>query len=162
MNKKGVFLTTFEYIKMGFYTFIIIFYFFGIYMLVNYAVNREVDIGNIASEVYASRLLYSDSCLAFNDGIRTYVGVIDAKKFDNSRIDSCFTKKDFAAKISLTYNNQKKEVFNNEDSFVINNRLCFSNKYECRAYSQKYVAVAENGATMPGIIDMSVVYHVSE
>ena len=161
MNKRGkVFLTTQEFIEMGFWTFLIIFYFFLIYVLVNTAVAREVDIGNIVNEIYADRLIYASSCTAFNDTLRSYIGVIDAAKVNSERLGACLSKTYFSARLTVAYNNKKLEAYNNKDVYLLNSRLCFDEKYKCGVASPlRYVAVFDNGTVYPGAINMSVVYH---
>src|SRR3989338_6149155 len=100
MNKLGkVYLTTAESIKVGAMTFLIILYFFVIASIVSSGINREVQIGKMSNEIYANRLILSESCLGYNDGIRPHLGAIDAEKLTSERLDSCLKNSRFSAKL---------------------------------------------------------------
>ncbi len=163
MNKSGqVFLTTFELVKAGAVSFLAILLFFFVLSIINSATSREVNIGPLVNEIYASRLLLASTCLGYDDGTRTQLGVIDSDKFTPERLDQCLNKKAFSAKLTLTYQNKTIEAFNNKDAYIIDSRLCFSEKYACGISSpSRYIAVFDNGVIHQGIINMSVVYHAA-
>lgn len=160
MNKSGkISLTMFDTVKIAVYTFGITMIFFTTYSILHTAVNTEVDLKELPNEIYANRLLYAGSCLAFSD-IKTYVGVIDPKKIETTRLTNCLKNQRFSAKITLSYNGKQMEGYNNKDAYLLESKLCFSDRYRCGVESPKrYVAVADNGTLYPGTMEISTVYN---
>ena len=160
MNKLGkVYLTTAESIKVGAMTFLIILYFFVIASIVSSGINREVQIGKMSNEIYASRLILSESCLGYNDGARSHIGIIDAEKLTPERLDSCLKNSRFSAKLDVAYNSLNVAVYSNKVSYLVNSKLCFSDRYKCGILSPKrFIAVYDKGTIYQGVLDISVVF----
>lgn len=160
MNKLGkVYLTTAESIKIGAMTFLIILYFFVLASIVGSGINREVHVGKMSNEIYANRLILSESCLGYNDGVRSHLGIIDSEKLTSERLDSCLKNSRFSAKLDLNYNSNNVVAYNNKVSYLVNSKLCFSGRYKCGILSpKKFIAVYDKGTVYQGILDISAVF----
>ncbi len=160
MNKSGkVYLTTAESIKVGAMTFLIILYFFFLASIISSGINREVHVGKISNEIYVSRLVLSESCIGYNDGIRSHLGIIDIEKLTSERLDICLKNDRFAAKLNITYNSNSIVAYNNKVSYLVNSKLCFSNRYKCGTLSpKKFIAVHDKGTVYPGVLESGVVF----
>lgn len=89
MKKRGAYKLTKETYMMFPRYFIIILIVVVVAMILTVYVTREVKLYNLDSYLLDQRVIYSEHCLAYNDGVRTYPGIIDSTKFTDSRISNC-------------------------------------------------------------------------
>ncbi len=157
MNKKGVSYDIVRQIPIIFMIFLVA---IAIYFGVNAYTSRKVDIKNLDSYVINNRLLFSDDCLAYNDEIKVYPGIIDLKKFNEQNLDNCMQYKEglgYLVNLSDVNGNVIKTVeMNNEDlakkipfcSIKVKNFKCDFNRY--------YVLYYDN-EIKEGILNIAVV-----
>lgn len=103
MNKKAQLNVT-EW--MIYLSFIFITAIFMLVVTVNY-LNEQIDTTSLEKFILAKKLLNSDSCLAYNDGVRIHQGIIDLEKVNDNRLSNCYTKKDFGYYIKIKDSNNK-------------------------------------------------------
>jgi hypothetical protein len=81
------------------------------FLLINFYVVNRVDTKRLQSEVTSSRIMYSNTIM-YEENYRTYVGIVDIKKFNDDNIDEKINypiKRHVAAKL---------EIINNIDGLV--------------------------------------------
>ncbi|MGV8172511.1 MAG: hypothetical protein ACP5OA_07515 [Candidatus Woesearchaeota archaeon] len=78
------------------------------FLLVNFYVINKIDTNRIQAEVTANRIMYSDAFM-YQENLRTYIGIVDAKKFNDDRINS---KINYPIKRHAT---AKLELYDNDD-----------------------------------------------
>lgn len=76
----------------------------GVRYIATAGISKELETGNAEQNLIIDRLVYSKDCLAYDDGLRTYPGIIDLAKLFEERIGNCLKKEGLA--IKLTLNNQ--------------------------------------------------------
>mgnify|MGYP001587094404 CR=1 FL=1 len=97
MNKKAQLNFT-EW--MIYISFVIVAAIFMVVVVVNF-LDEKIDTTNIETFVLTKKLLNSESCLAYNDGLRLHQGIIDLAKVNSTRLVNCYTKKDFGYFIKI-------------------------------------------------------------
>jgi hypothetical protein len=97
MNKKGVF----DIVEIMVYLVFVIIVSLFIYTVAFRFLNEEINTINLETFLLKKSLIGSESCLAYNDGIRLYQNVIDLNKFDFTRIQNCLTKQNLGYRITL-------------------------------------------------------------
>jgi len=103
MNKKAIF----NPVEIMIYIVaVIIVALFIAFATFNY-LNEKIDTTNLETFLLTKKLVYSDSCLAYSDSTKTYIGIIDLEKLNNERLNNCFTKNNFGYKVSLYDINNK-------------------------------------------------------
>lgn len=103
MNKKA----TLNILELGIYFVFITIVAIFIYIVAIKYLNEDMDTTQVETLILAKRLTYSDSCLAYNDGTRTYQGTIDIQKLNFNRLSSCFTKSTMGYVVNITDLNGK-------------------------------------------------------
>ncbi|MBS3095679.1 hypothetical protein J4231_03290 [Candidatus Woesearchaeota archaeon] len=140
-------------------TFIVV----PVVFLVGYAVNehdrRDININKIEGKIILNRLFYSEDCFAYNDGVRTYVGTIDLKKFNDERIGKCLDG-DYDIKAELT--DLGKAAYNRKENYERNVVFCkFENKFYCHE-EEDYVLVNDDGVLKNDKLRTSLVLQLSK
>ncbi len=113
---------------------------------INGAVNQEIRVEGMETDLLAKRIIYSSECFAYSDEVRSYPGVVDLEKVSNDRLAACLGKKYFVRAIV-----GDKKAFNyNEDSFKEIRSFCsFKNLYYCNNFLY-YVALKKDGKDVGG------------
>lgn len=97
MNKKGIF----DILEIGIYMFFVIAVSIFIFLVAFKYLNEKIDTSNLEINLLTKRLIYSDSCLAYRDEVRTYQGVVDLSKLSFNRLNSCFSKETTGYSINI-------------------------------------------------------------
>lgn len=159
MNKKGAI----EAKEMGKWIAFIIFMIFCVflfYLVTTRMIRIVADTSNEAIDIYTLKFVKDSDCLAFNlYGIKI-VGVIDVKKFNSGLLTNCLNRKGFSSKLVLKYANESLIAFNNEESYQLDNRLCFSSKYKCVS-KEFYIIVNDKDKIFNASLNISGVLNVS-
>jgi hypothetical protein len=76
------------------------------FLLVNFYIVNRIDTTRLQSEVTADRIMYSNT-LMYEENSRTYIGIVDIKKFNDATIDAKINypvKRHATAKLELVNN----------------------------------------------------------
>ena len=71
--------------------------------------NTEYKTHSFEAKLLTKSLISSENCLAYNDKIKTYNGVIDLEKFSNERLKNCFSNPRLAYTLRL-FDLEKNEI----------------------------------------------------
>lgn len=159
MDKKGDF-TIQQLIQWTGYLLVFLVFFAAFYWIYSSAVRKEIDTSDITNDVYMMKFLSDSDCLAYDENGMVKTGVIDANKFSSDILDSCLKREGFSAKLILRYGNASMTIFNNEDDYGLDSRLCFSPKYKCES-REFYVAINDDNKLYNGMINVSVVLNAA-
>ncbi|MEK6826475.1 MAG: hypothetical protein AABX90_02510 [Nanoarchaeota archaeon] len=142
MNKKAAFNIAGEMWMLVVRLFFLIAVAFAVFTIISIGVNKTFEFGNVENEVIFNAIYMSD-CINYKD-VRTYPGVIDFEKFNQSDLDGCFKSKRFGSRISLKLDGNTIEKFIDKKFFDIESRFCPFKQYRC---SEKniHVIVKEKG-----------------
>ncbi|MBS3168786.1 hypothetical protein J4216_06675 [Candidatus Woesearchaeota archaeon] len=89
MNKKGIFGFSTELVVYLFFIIIVAVFIFSV--AVDYLSSKTETI-QLESYILTKSITNSKTCLAYDDGLRTYKGVIDLKKLNFEVLNKCFSK----------------------------------------------------------------------
>tara|TARA_Y100000310_G_scaffold209429_1_gene210086 strand:- start:836 stop:1306 length:471 start_codon:yes stop_codon:yes gene_type:complete len=110
------------------------------------ALNRDINVKDAEADLVMRKLYYSSDCFAFEDN-NVHLGVIDLSKFNEERLESCFSKS-YAIKVELKELNKIISTKFHSSEFD----LCSvqNEKNKCSFTTQQYVLVNENGKIKQG------------
>ena len=134
-----------------------IFFVIAVAMLVAFVVNahnsREINIRTIEGEAILNRLFYSENCFAYDD-VKTYVGVIDMRKFNDERIKKCLDG-DYYIRAELI--DSKKTAYNDKVAYDEYIGFCkYENKMYC--YSKDiYVIANDDGVIKTDLLKLGLI-----
>ncbi len=120
--------------------------------------NEKYDTHHFQSKVLTTSLLYSEDCIAYNDGAKTYPGIVDPTKIEDGRLINCFSQENLGYTIELFDLNRKSIKFSNPD-FRLNNYLPICStlpEYKCTT-KQDYVLYFKDNKFSPGILTTEVI-----
>ncbi|MEM3374444.1 MAG: hypothetical protein QXE31_04450 [Candidatus Woesearchaeota archaeon] len=141
--------------------------------LLNNIIKENLDIKKARFFTIATRLLYSNDCFVYNDGIINNPGVFDFSKINQESLDKCFSKsnqqsteslalkQEVGFKVVIRYNENnnplEKELFFNKEFYEDAKFLTFSNKYD--SYSNNYlIFLKKNELLIPAKLFIEVVW----
>lgn len=91
MHKKGIL----DIVKIAVNLMIVIVVAIFILIVTLRYLNEDIDTIGLETFFLTRNLMYSDSCLAYNDGTRTHLGIIDIQKINFDTLNRCFSKEGF-------------------------------------------------------------------
>lgn len=155
--KKGSFIITTETLLWSARLVFLIVVAFSVFFVVSSHARREIKIEEFEMDILITRLVYSPSCLVYNDS-RGYPGVIDLEKFIEDRLGNCSYRDDLSAKLVLIDldGNEVAKIFKNKDEFIMLEPLCGFEKYKC-VNRQRYVLIYDKGNLKEGILNVTMV-----
>ena len=119
------------------------------FLLVNFYIVNRLDTNKLQSEVTANRMIYSDTIM-YSENSRTYVGVVDIKKFNDATIND---KMNYPVKRHAT---AQLELVDNTDGKV--KYTAYLNKAQ---YENLYVLSQSGGSGKGGAISYLKTYPVT-
>jgi len=119
------------------------------FLLVNFYIVNRLDTTKLQSEVTANRMIYSDTIM-YSENSRTYVGVVDIKKFNDATIND---KMNYPVKRHAT---AQLELVDNTDGKV--KYTAYLNKAQ---YENLYVLSQSGGSGKGGAISYLKTYPVT-
>ena len=137
------------------FVIVVIVFFTGIYF------DRDVETGSLNGYLLSSRLFYSPSCLSYNDGIRSYPGIVDLKNFDETRINDCviYPNEQEGFKLVLKDSNGneiKKVIVNKEQADKL--EFCDIKTELFTCYREKFpLTIYDHGAYKIASLEIGVV-----
>jgi len=112
MNKKGT-LTIMEMIFWMTRILILVVAVFSFIFIVKASISYSPNIGDLEGELLVLRILSNKDCFAYNDGVRTYPGILDNNKISDENLKKCVNSDKAFFKVSFDnnnfYNKDKKE-----------------------------------------------------
>jgi len=136
------------------------------FLLVNFYVINRIDTNRLQSEMVADRIMYSDTIM-YEENTRTYLGIVDLKKFDEDNIDKKVNypiKKHAAAKLELVDNvdgQVKYTTYLNKAQYDILYTVAKSGaqgKGDATIYTKQYPVTYLNGTSYKyGTIRMKII-----
>ena len=97
MNKKGIF----NPVEIMFYIMVVIIVAVFIALAISKFTNEKIDTVNLETFLLERKLIDSDSCLAYKDDLKIYLGIVALEKVNSERLKSCFTKENFGFLITI-------------------------------------------------------------
>ena len=64
--------------------------------------NESYNAHYLDSRMFFESLVYDKNCLAYNDGFKTYIGVIDQLKISDLNLEKCYSRPNIGYKIILS------------------------------------------------------------
>lgn len=113
INKKGE-VGAEEWLEQIPYIILTLVVMIGIFLLINYFVNLNVDVRDVEVGVLANRILYSPGSIMFTDPVtgQVYPGIISMANFTNEALDTSInysSERHIAAKLTL-YDKEMKPI----------------------------------------------------
>jgi hypothetical protein len=110
MNKKGFVFLTEEQMNLVIYSLLIIFV-FGVLIMTTYLnIDRTIDTVDLEKYTLVNNFLFSSDCVSYDDGFRTYPGIIDFDKFNEERVSACISYPSSRIGFKVELMNFEKEI----------------------------------------------------
>ena len=139
MNKKGGFFTLFTEQFIWLYRAVALAVVFILMVLIiRIPINTNTDINDLEHSVLKQRLIYDKNCLAYEDE-RVYPGVIDLNKFNQERINKCFSTEKYGLKLNLNHEETQTIIVNK--NLVDKNIFCFDKKHFACTNTTYYILI---------------------
>lgn len=119
--------------------------------------NEKYETQNLNAKILTEALVYSENCLAFNNG-NTNPGIIDTKKISPERLTSCFSNDNigYSVKLSDLEGNEIKSAISTSQ---LSNYLSICSglhQYKC-IEKKNYVLYQKDDNPYPGILTTEVI-----
>ena len=131
----------------------------GVRYMATSGVYSELQLGNAEANMVIDRLAFSKDCLAFNNSLRTYPGLIDVSKYNQERIKNCVKKPGLAVRLSLDNNT----LYNDDTLFRSLKDECNVKKSKIICLNKTFsVVMVENAKQTNSFLDIRVLITQSE
>ncbi|HLC73540.1 MAG TPA: hypothetical protein VJH20_02805 [Candidatus Nanoarchaeia archaeon] len=157
--KKGAFTLSIEDIQAIPKLITLYFVVFVILIGVLMFYSRDIDAKKSESQTLFMRLLYSKNCAAYNDGLRTYPGIIDLGKFTEENLNKCYAVKDTLVGLNFILKDFTGNIVKEAKLSDISVDLCDipTKNFDCVKLDPVYVLYFNEGIKKGGIVSSTVI-----
>jgi len=120
------------------------------------SLKKNTDVSEMEDFTLKSILFYNDDCIAYTEGRRTILGMIDIKKFQEYNLNKCLKSSIFGTKLTLMYENETKAITVNEDIFR-QKAFCYDKNQLYCSNKDYYILINDNDKIKEGILRIELV-----
>jgi len=155
MNKKAQFETSHELIIWIPRIIALVIVAGIVFFLITLPVKQNFEIDKLQETILRQRFLYSENCLAYNDG-KVNPGIIDKGKFNRENLNKCFGANDnFGVNLNLI--TDKIETINLNQKIAEKFDFCFDEKhFTCTNYTY-YVLIQDKETLGEGLLNVAMI-----
>ncbi|AJF62404.1 MAG: hypothetical protein QT11_C0001G0255 [archaeon GW2011_AR20] len=155
MNKKAQFETSHELIIWIPRIIALVIVAGIVFFLITLPVKQSFEIDKLQETILRQRFLYSENCLAHNDG-KVNSGIIDKSKFNQKNLDKCFEANDKIG-VNLNLITDKIETINLNQKIAEKLDFCFDKKhFTCTNYTY-YVLIQDEKKLESGLLNVAMI-----